>query len=126
MPTTMEVGQKLVQLCREGKSAEAIDTLYSPDIVSIEAGGPPGESTRKDGIAAVRGKLEWWTTNHTTHSAEVRGPFPHGDRFVVFFKYDVTAKGGPMAGQRFQMEEAALYTLHEGKIIQEEFFYHMG
>ena len=31
-----------------------------------------------------------------------------------------------MAGQRMQMEEAGLYTVDNGKIIKEEFFYDVG
>ena len=35
--TTLEVGKKLVELCKQGKNQEAMDTLYAPDIVSVEA-----------------------------------------------------------------------------------------
>lgn len=31
-----------------------------------------------------------------------------------------------MAGQRMQMQEAALYTVTDGKIVHEQFFYDMG
>ena len=126
MSDTLSVGKKLVELCREGKHMEAIDELYSPDIVSVEAGAPPGGSPRSEGIAAIKGKGEWWAANHEVHTGEVEGPYPHGDRFIVRFKYDVTAKAGPMAGKRFVMDEAALYTVKEGKVVQEEFFYSMG
>jgi ketosteroid isomerase-like protein len=126
MSDTLAVGKKLVELCREGKNMEAMDALYSPDIVSVEAGAPPGGSARSEGIAAIKGKGEWWVANHEVHKAEAEGPFPHGDRFIVRFKYDVTAKAGPMAGKRFVMDEAALYTVKDGKIAHEEFFYSMG
>jgi hypothetical protein len=33
--TTLELGKKVVELCRAGKSMEAINTLYAPNIVSI-------------------------------------------------------------------------------------------
>jgi ketosteroid isomerase-like protein len=122
----MEIGKKLVDLCRAGKNDEAMNTLYSPNIVAIEAGAPAGQSPRSEGIAAIKGKAEWWQKNHEIHSAKVEGPWPNGDRFVVRFSYDVTAKGGPMSGKRFMMEEAALYTVKDGKIVQEEFFYFMG
>ena len=39
---------------------------------------------------------------------------------------DVTPKDGPMKGKRMQMDEAGLYTVKQGKVVQEEFFYHMG
>ena len=124
--TTLEVGKKLVELCQQNKHMEVLDTLYSPNIVSIEPFAPPGKPTRMDGIAAVRGKSEWWFANHEIHGGTTEGPWPHGDRFIVRFTMDITAKNGPMAGQRFQMAEAALYTVKDGKIVQEEFFYHMG
>jgi ketosteroid isomerase-like protein len=126
MSDTLSVGKKLVELCREGKHMEAIDELYSPNIVSVEAGAPPGGSARTEGIAAIKGKGEWWAANHEVHKGEVVGPFPHEDRFIVRFTYDVTAKAGPMAGNRFTMDEAALYTVKDGKITHEEFFYSMG
>jgi hypothetical protein len=126
MSDTLSVGKKLVDLCREGKIMEAVDTLYSPNIVSIEAGGgSPDMPARMEGIQAVKGKGEWWMNNHEVHKAEAEGPFPHGDRFIVRFKYDVTAKAGPMAGKRFLLDEAGLYTVKDGKVTQEEFFYTM-
>jgi len=121
----MEVGQRLVELCRTGKSMEAIDELYSPKIVSIEAVAMPQATQRTEGLDAIRRKNEWWYANHTVHGGEAMGPWPNGDRFIVHFKYDVTAKAGPMAGKRMTFEEGALYTVKDGKIVQEEFFYHM-
>jgi len=124
--TPFEVGSKLVALCRQNKHMEAIKSIYEKDIVSIEPFGDAQMPARMEGIEAVIGKSEWWTENHQVHGGDVQGPFPHGDRFVVFFKYDITPKAGPMAGKRFEMSEAALYTVKDGKISQEEFFYHMG
>lgn len=126
MSTTLEVGRKLVELCKQGKHLEAIDSLYAPNIVSIEAMSMPNSPARKEGIAAVREKNKWWVDNHTVHGSENMGPFPNGDRFICHFKYDVTPKVGPMAGKRMTMDEGALYTVKDGKIVQEEFFYHMG
>jgi ketosteroid isomerase-like protein len=125
MSDTLTVGKKLVELCKQGKNDEAMDTLYSPNIVSVEAGGGGNMPAKMEGIAAVKGKSEWWVANHEVHKAEAEGPYPNGDRFVVHFKYEVTAKAGPMAGKRFVMDEAALYTVKDGKITHEEFFYSM-
>ena len=126
MSSPMEIGKKLVDLCRQGKAKEAMETLYDPKIVSIEPQGGPTMPARMDGMAAVKGKAEWWEKNHEVHKAGVEGPWPHGDRFVVRFKYEVTPKTGKMAGKRVTIDEAALYTVKSDKIVQEEFFYHMG
>jgi ketosteroid isomerase-like protein len=123
---SMKVGKELADLCRKGKAMEAVDRLYSPDIVSIEADTGGVMPERVEGLAAVRGKAEWWEKNHETHGTEVEGPWPHGDRFIVRFKFDVTSKSGPMAGKRMQLDETALYTVADGKVVQEEFFYNMG
>ena len=125
MAETMEVGKKLVELCKEGKFEEAVATLYSDDVVSVEAMSGPGMPAKMEGLDAVKKKGEWWVANHEVHSAEVEGPWPHGDRFIVRFKMDVTPKVGPMAGKRMTMDETGLYTVKDGKVAQEEFFYGM-
>jgi ketosteroid isomerase-like protein len=124
--STLEVGKKLVELCRQGKNVEAVEKLYAPNIVSIETMSHPGMPARMEGIDAIKGKNQWWMDNHEVHSGQTNGPWPHGDRFIVHFNFDVTPKAGPMAGKRMKMEEAALYTVKDGKITQEEFFYYMG
>jgi len=126
MDKTFDVGKKLVDLCKAGKNNEAVEKLYGPKIVNIEPMGSPEMPARIEGIAAVRKHGEWWEKNHEVHSQEVEGPWPHGDKFIVRFSYDVTPKSGPMKGKRMKMDEAALYTVKDGKVVQEEFFYHMG
>jgi SnoaL-like domain len=120
--TTKEVADTLVKLCSVGKFEEAMKTLYADDIVSMEAGAPPGESREAKGIAAVKAKGEWWVANHEVHSAIVEGPLVAGAHFAVTFKLDVTFK--PQS-KRFTMEEVAVYKVAGGKIIYEEFFYNM-
>ena len=120
--TSLEIGKQLVELCRSGKNHEAMEKLYSPDIVSVEAAAPPGGSAEAKGLPAVLAKGKWWSENHEVHKAEVEGPYPHGDRFAVTFKYDVTRKTD---NKRFPMHEVALYTVNDDKIVREEFFYPM-
>lgn len=120
---TLQIGTKLVELVRAGKDREAQEILYAADAVSVEAGAMPGMDRTAKGLAAIKGKGEWWYGNHQVHSLKVTGPFPHDDRFVVVFEMDVTNKP---SGQRMQMQEAGLYTVANGKIVKEEFFYAMG
>lgn len=88
--TTQEVADTLVKLCSQGKFDETTRTLYSPDIVSVEAGAPPGQSRESKGLDAVIAKGEWWTANHEVHSAAVEGPLVARSHFAVVFKLDVT------------------------------------
>ncbi len=120
--TTQEVADKLVQLCKEGKFEEATEALYSPNIVSMEAGAPPGGSRESKGIDAVRAKSKWWVENHEVHSVAVEGPLVAGSHFSVKFKLDVTFKPEK---RRFTMEEIGIYKVTDGKVVYEEFFYNM-
>ena len=120
---TLEVGKKLVELCQKGENLTAIETLYSPNIVSVEAMDMPGMPAEMRGMEAIVGKNKWWLENHEVHSATCEGPFPHGDRFIVRFTYDVTNKPSQ---KRMLMDEMALYAVENDKIVREEFFYVTG
>jgi ketosteroid isomerase-like protein len=48
----------------------------------------------------------------------VEGPYVHGDQFVVRFKMEVT----PKDGKRMNLDEVGLYTVKNGKIVEERFF----
>ena len=115
--STHDIAHDLVGLCREGKFEEAGDKYWADDVVSIE---PMGDNPVSSGKAAAKGKGEWWTANHDIHSVEVEGPYVNGDQFTVRFKMDVTMKAN---GQRHTMDEHALYTVEDGKIVEERFFY---
>ena len=120
--STQEVADALVKYCSEGKFLEATDALYSPDIVSVEAAAPPGQSPESKGIEAVKQKGEWWAANHEVHSSTVEGPLVADSHFAVTFKLDVTFKPEK---RRFTMEEIAVYKVRDGKIVHEQFFYNM-
>ncbi|HEY1548787.1 MAG TPA: nuclear transport factor 2 family protein [Kofleriaceae bacterium] len=120
--TAFEIGTKLVELIKAGKNEEAMKTLYAEDIISVEAGAPPGQSPEARGIAACIEKGNQFRARMEVHSHDATGPFPNGDRFAVVLSNDVTPKAG---GPRFSMTEIALYTVKGDKIVREEFFYKM-
>lgn len=122
---TKQIGKTLVDLCNQGKNLDAIDSLYSKDVVSVEAAGSPESPRESKGIDQIRAKNRWWYENNEVHSGKAEGPFPNEDRFAVKFVYDVTPKSGKMKGKRFQMNEVGIYTVKNGKIVREEFFYEM-
>ena len=118
--TTQDVANDLVTMWKAGDFAGSGEKYWADDVVSIEPFAPDGGDRVARGKAALRGKGEWWSNAHEVHGVEVEGPFVNGDRFVVRFKMDVTQKD---SGQRFTMDETALYTIKEGKIAEEAYFY---
>lgn len=122
MPSTLEVAKKYVALCKEGKNEVILEEQFAKEAVSVEAGAPPGQERASKGLDAIRAKSKWWRENHTVHKAEVFGPYPHDDRFAVRFVYDITHKP---SNKRFSMDEVGLFTVSNGKIVKEEFFYTM-
>jgi ketosteroid isomerase-like protein len=119
--STAAVANELVTLCRAGRNLDAIAKLYSPKIVSVEPVGNEAMPAEMNGIDAVRQKNEWWQDNYDVNSLEVNGPFVGGDQFAVQYVFDTTFKA---TGQRSTMTEMALYTVKDGKIVREQFFYH--
>jgi hypothetical protein len=82
----------------------------------------PNGSREMTGMDAVRGKANWWMSEHEVHSAHVEGPLVSPAHFSVRFKYDVTNKP---SGRRMMLDELAVYQVKDGKIVREEFFYSM-
>lgn len=120
MMTVQQLAADFAALCKAGRFDEAGETYWSPDIVSVEAGGPDGTDPVSRGIDAVRAKGEWWYANHEIHSVDAAGPFVNGDQFILRFRMDITSKP---SGERMQMDEEALYTVRDGKVVEERFFY---
>ena len=115
--STADIAHDFVALCQEGKFGEAGEKYWASDVVSIEA---MGDDPVSHGIEAARAKGEWWANAHEIHAAETYGPFVAGDQFAARFVIDTTFKE---TGQRNRMEEIALYTLRDGKIVEELFLY---
>lgn len=117
---TEEVAQKLVEFCQKQQFRQAVEALYSPEIVSVEAFDMPGSPMPREmrGIKAVHGKTDWWEKNHDVHSFKTTGPFVAKDKFAVVFDLEATDK---QSGKRFKMSEVAVYTVANGKITHEEF-----
>lgn len=124
-PSHIEIGSQLVALSNAGKGTDAVERFYDEKVVSIEGQGTDEMPARIEGLEAVRGKGQWWYDNHDVHSSVAMGPYAghRDDQFVVRFNLDATFKP---SGERSQMEEVGLYTVKNGKIVQEEFLYLTG
>ena len=105
-------------MLKRGEHKEAAERFNAADIVSIEA--MEGPMARVEGRDAVKAKSEWWYGAHEVHSAKAEGPYVNGDQFVMRFEIDVTVRE---TGERSAMTEAGLYTMRDGKVVEERFFY---
>lgn len=116
--TSADAIKAFTDLLKAGKHEEAAAAFNAPDIVSIEA--MDGPMARIQGTAAVKAKSEWWYANHEVHSVTTEGPFVNGDQFAVVFDMDLTTKA---TGQRTKGREVGVYTMKDGKIVEEKFYY---
>ena len=119
--TTKEVAERLVLLCREGKNVQAIEELYSDNIVSIEPKGSRAEIT--EGKAAVLGKTtQWIQMIEQIHNTHISDPIFTGNHFSCLMEMDVTLKD---IG-RIPMNEICVFEVREGKIVFEQFFFEVN
>ena len=111
-----DVAQQFVDLCNQGKNFDVMETMYARDIVSVEGGGD-----ETVGQAPVIQKSRVWQSNNTIHGEKVRDPDFNGhDQFAVHFTFEITRKA---TGKPVTIEEVGVYTVREGKITREQFFY---
>jgi len=99
--------------------AAAYQAFWADDIVSLEPNDD--ENARAEGREALLAKHAWWEANAEVHAVTTEGPYIFGDQFALRFTMDVT-----MFGERTQMAEIGLYSVKDGKITEERFFYGTG
>jgi hypothetical protein len=114
--STQEVAKSFTNLCRAGKFAEAGQTFWADQVISIEP--MSGPMARLEGRKALEDKGKWWSENNTVHGVRVEGPFVNGDEFTLRFEMDVTPKGKT----REKMVEVAVYRVKGDKVVEEKFF----
>ena len=123
---TQKVADRLHALCSAGKNLDAIKELYADNARHIEAMEGPGCPRISEGKASLLQKAEKFGKTTKIHSATVGKPIVNGDQFVCQMSMDCTSSEGPMANQRMNMSETALYTVKNGKITEGKFFYGCG
>ena len=123
METVEQIAKGVASLCHEGRFLDAVERYYSPSIVSIES-VDFGLGREQRGIDAIRQKHAFWEEHNETHGVTVSGPYlgtaPAANQFALHFVFDITRKATAV---RAPLSEMALYTVRDGKIAHEEFFY---
>ena len=77
---------------------------------------------RVEGREALMAKSAWWYGAHEVHGTTTSGPYLNGDQVAIHWTMDVTVKE---TGARMNFDEVALFTIRDGKIVEERFFYDM-
>jgi hypothetical protein len=115
--TPIEVAQAVAALLRADGAAEVEAKWLASGIESVEG---VGASLAWKGKKAVQKKYRDWEADHEIHAIQVDGPWVGATGFALRYAIDVTQKS---TGQRTQMEEIAVYTVKNGKIVREEFHF---
>lgn len=117
--TTQEIANRLVELCRGGKTEEAKEELFAPGIISIEPreGILPKETI---GMDAIRKKAALFVSMvDGFYGDTISEPIVAGDYFSISWTSDLKMKGEA----RQINTELCVYKTSSGKIISEHFFY---
>jgi hypothetical protein len=113
-PTPEQIGKQLVGNFNNGKW-QINAKLWSPKLVCIEGGGMAWR-----GMKNVEAKNKFWNSTNTVLGGSAEGPYVGATGFAVKFRMDVRDNA---SGRRTIMEEIGVYTVKNGKIVQEEFMY---
>ncbi len=113
-----EIGSKFVAMFNASTpDAKIWDALFAKNWTSIEGFG---FSMAFEGRKAIEAKCKEWAATHEIHGASCEGPFLGSTGFAVQFRLDAT---DTTTNTRSIMQEVAIYTVKNGKIVQEEFMY---
>lgn len=116
-----DVARDFTAMLRLGQFEAAGETFWSPDVTSIEP-----EALSDDTPAAVSGKAAARAKRCARFGTAlidelgIDGPFVTGDQFALFLDMLIT---DPASGQAQPFAEIAIFTVRDGRIIEERFFY---
>ncbi|HVY74367.1 MAG TPA: nuclear transport factor 2 family protein [Puia sp.] len=118
--TTQEIASRLHSYCSAGKFKEALKDLFARDAVSIEPDNTPGFDKETKGLDAMLKKSEQFDSMvDQVHGIKASQPVVAGNAIAMSLDMDVTMKGRG----RTNMAEVCVYTVKDGKIVREEFFW---
>lgn len=121
MLTIHEVARDFTAMLRAGRFVDAGDRYWAPDVTSIEpADLPGGIRATATGVEAARIKCANRFGTARIEEIGIDGPFVTGDQFALFL--DVITVDAT-SGTRQPFTEIALYTVREGRIAEERYFY---
>lgn len=114
--TTQMVANRLVAFLREAKNVEAIEQLYAANAVTQEVDPTRNRVGKAASVEAMKGFAEIYNFHYTA----IEGPLISGGSFALRLCFEATPKQG---GGSFIVDELAVYTVKDGLIAHEQFFY---
>lgn len=121
MPTTAEVAREFTAMLRAGQFEAAGDRFWATDVVSIDPAELRGAiGLAVSGIAAARIKCAARFASARRDDIGIDGPFVTGNQFALFLDLLID---DPASGTRQPFTEIALYTVRDGQIAEERYFY---
>jgi hypothetical protein len=117
--TTVEIANRLVELCQKGDFEGAQKELYADDAISIEPHGTDDFSKETRGLDGILEKgRKWAEMIEEYHEMKVSDPLVSDSSFALTMTMGVTMKGRG----RMDMTELCIYHVKDGKIVSEQFF----
>ena len=121
MPTTHKVAHDFTAVLRLQGFAAAGEKHWADDVKSVEPRDLPGGIPAVVlGIAATRTKHRTWLSADRITDLSIDGPFVTGNQFALFIDMMIVGGADPAPGP---FSEIALYTVHNGRVTEERYFY---
>jgi hypothetical protein len=116
-----DVARDFTAMLRLGQFEAAGEAFWSPDVTSLEPEALSGAAPATvSGKAAARAKRRARFGAARIDELGIDGPFVTGDQFALFLDMLIT---DPASGEAKPFAEIAIFTVRDGRIIEERFFY---
>ena len=121
MASINDVARDFTFMLRQGQYVAARERFWAADVRSIEPHDlPDGIAAEVSGIEAARAKtVRWFGTRHI-QDLSIDGPFVTGNQFALFLDMMIA---GPANGADQPFTEIAIFTVRNGQISEERYFY---
>jgi hypothetical protein len=121
MQSLAEIANDYITMMAAGEILAAAEKYWASDIVALE----PNQTEKSDPVIAIGkpaalARLANWLEANAISELLIDGPFITGDQFALFIDMEITRHA---TGIRQPFSEIATYTVREGQIVEERFFY---
>jgi SnoaL-like domain len=121
MASITDVARDFTDMLRQGQFVAARERFWAADVKSIEPHDLPGGiKAEVSGIEAARAKTVHWVGTRRIHDLSIDGPFVTGNQFALFLDMMIA---DPPSGADQPFTEIAIFTVRDGRISEERYFY---